>query len=330
MTSRTQFIKTFPLVFSFFLLANNFALSQNHDFSEVDEYAVNFKGKYESPAALAVKLTEPFDSELEKSRAIFMWIAQNIRYDCKKFHKPKSNYVSAASKEELEAKIAAGKAKATEKAFKIKKGVCEDYSQIFKTMCGAAGLEAVVVTGNARDFHKPHRNAHNNPHAWNAVKIDGQWHLLDATWAAGYTDPAVKKFTRKLSTGFFMTDPAWLIQNHFPDDPKWQLLDEPISKKEFPDQPMVNFGQQDYPVLGFSEKIKKVKGKGYDRELRIKLERSPKYFFLTTQRGRAIKFKHVSEDGYEVFRFAGRNVRNIVLFGGEDQQRMGWLAKYEL
>ena len=47
-------------------------------------------------------------------------------------------------------------------------GVCDSYSKAFCLLAKAAGLEVARVT--------------NVVHAWNAVKIDGQWTYLDITW----------------------------------------------------------------------------------------------------------------------------------------------------
>ncbi len=306
------------------------AFAQTNSFEEVDAFAADFKEDFVDVPTLAKQLTEPFETDLEKSRAIFMWIAHNLRYDTRKFHNPKRHHIEARSPQELEAKKAAYREKQIAKAAKYKKGVCEDYSLLFKALCDEAGLEAAYITGNARDFYKPYRSAHNNPHAWNAIKIDGQWYLLDATWAAGHTNPEVTKFTRKISPGFFMTPPAWFAQYHFPDEPKWQLLDQPLDKKSFPNQPMVNFGQNDYPVLDFSKQVADTGGKGFDREFRIKLGNQPKYFMLATRKGKPIKHSRQTEGGYEVFRFSSRGVRDLVVYCGKSQKRMGWLAKYDL
>lgn len=32
-------------------------------------------------------------------------------------------------------------------------------------------------------------------HTWNAVYLDGRWHLLDSTWGSGAVDDSFTKFT---------------------------------------------------------------------------------------------------------------------------------------
>ena len=52
------------------------------------------------------------------------------------------------------------------------KGVCAGYSAAFKLLADAAGLENIVVTGYLDG---------SLPHAWNKVKIDGEWYIIDTT-----------------------------------------------------------------------------------------------------------------------------------------------------
>ena len=52
------------------------------------------------------------------------------------------------------------------------KGVCASYAYSFKVLSDLCGLDAVCVTGYLDG---------NLPHAWNMVKIDGQWYEIDCT-----------------------------------------------------------------------------------------------------------------------------------------------------
>ncbi len=51
-------------------------------------------------------------------------------------------------------------------------GVCASYSSAFKLLCDEAGLECIVVTGYLEGSYS---------HAWNKVKIDGEWQIIDVT-----------------------------------------------------------------------------------------------------------------------------------------------------
>ncbi len=54
--------------------------------------------------------------------------------------------------------------------------VCNGYAQAFQAMAQAAGIDTVIVTGNAWS------GATSGPHAWNRVLVDGQWLTVDVTW----------------------------------------------------------------------------------------------------------------------------------------------------
>lgn len=47
------------------------------------------------------------------------------------------------------------------------KTVCEGYSKAFELLCNAVGIDTVIITSYV--------------HAWNAVKIDNHWYLIDVT-----------------------------------------------------------------------------------------------------------------------------------------------------
>lgn len=51
-------------------------------------------------------------------------------------------------------------------------GVCASYSAGFKLLADAAGLDSIVVTGYLEG---------SLPHAWNKVKVEDQWNIVDST-----------------------------------------------------------------------------------------------------------------------------------------------------
>ena len=76
-------------------------------------------------------------------------------------------------------------------------------------------------------------------HAWNSVKVDGKWILLDATWGAGYVSG--KDFTRrKRHDVWWNVDPYWMLFTHYPDDAKWQLTDVTYSEQDFDKLPRIH------------------------------------------------------------------------------------------
>lgn len=75
-----------------------------------------------------------------------------------------------------------------------KRSVCDGLSKAFVFLCAIEGIDAVRVTGSYMSI----------PHAWNKVKVDGEWYNIDITAdAANYLmDGNVMK--SQLSHGFFL------------------------------------------------------------------------------------------------------------------------------
>ena len=238
--------------FLFILSVQSFA----GDFDRVDKYArsINRSGNYKQ---LARKLTNRFSNEKDKARAIYVWITDNIKYDWTKFQYNLKGggkyYIKGRSKAEISQKRRKIKEKKINNVFRSGKGVCEDYAMLFKAMCDEIGLESIIVNGKIKVNPEkigifPNRSSH----AWNTVKINNKWYLVDATWGAGYVEAGI--FHKKFEDGFFMTDPQIFILNHYPNDPKWQLLDKSVCKKEFADFVFVHFTFFDSNIIDFSPK----------------------------------------------------------------------------
>lgn len=308
-----------------------FPANAQTNYEKADSIAAAFAEPYENVEDLALKLTRTLSTEEEKARVFFMWIAHHIRYDCGKFHKPDKPEFSGRTKEEFLEKVKKWELSEIEKTLKYKKGVCADYSRLYMALSDAVGLEAVVITGNARDFYKPHSSAFGMPHAWNAVRIENEWRLLDATWGAGYTDAEVRKFYRRVSPGFFFTPPDLFLQSHFPNDEKWQLLEKPLSKKDFTDQPLVNYGQIEYRILDFAPGVEMGAGEKNEKQIWLLFENTPKELMVTNRFGSPMKFKRDEVDGKVILSFSVSASGSITVFGGKSlRSRMEWMAKYEL
>ncbi len=180
------------------------------DFSSIDHYVLNLKTKKKlSNDELVAQIIQQSQTKIEKARAIFIWIANNIAYDTSR------------------------KITTKEEALKQGKGVCEAYSGLYKEFCELAGLEVVIIQGDSKQYYyKKPSDLDKGGHAWNAVKSDdGRWVIVDATWGAGHVNNGT--FTRNLSTYWFDPAPEICIFTHFPKEEKWQLLSKPVSRDKF-------------------------------------------------------------------------------------------------
>lgn len=242
------------LFLSFYLVVSS--IGNSNDYARVDEY-VRRLAKSDDYKQMSVNLTRNFTSERDKVRAVFIWITDNIRYDIAKYYnsQAKGGYtrITGRSMEEIEQKRQRIRENKIETTYRTGKGVCDDYSYLFEAMCKAAGIEAVTVTGYGRIYSFDTAMAGKLvSHAWNSVRIDGYWYLLDATWAAGTINHQSGRFNKKLQEGFFLTEPSEFILSHFPDKSQWQLLENPISLGAFSDFPFIHDGYYDYGVSDFS------------------------------------------------------------------------------
>jgi hypothetical protein len=160
------------------------------------------------------------EGDEERARAIYRWITANIDYDVEGF----TNGLIAAG----------GRGRTPEEVLAGRRGVCSEYSALFDRLCQLSGLEAVVISGFGKGsgYSVGSDIPESINHAWNAVKIDGHWKLVDSTWGAGYLDPS-GGFIKKFEEFYFLAPPEDLIWTHLPEDPAWQLLDPTVSREEF-------------------------------------------------------------------------------------------------
>lgn len=138
---------------------------------------------------ILAKIIKPGMTELEKELAIHDFIVLNTKYDEKNLEKntlPPSAY-------NVDGIILDGL------------GVCEGYAQTFKMLLNKVGIEAIVVSS-------PEIN-----HAWNIVKIDGEYYHVDATW----DDPVPDVSGRVLHTFFNVSDRKMLQGKHEWDQGKY-------------------------------------------------------------------------------------------------------------
>jgi transglutaminase-like putative cysteine protease len=122
-----------------------------------------------------------------------------------------------------------------ETVFRTHKSVCAGYAKLLEALGKAAGVEIVYVVGDARTQTS---DLSGQGHAWNGVKVNGQWYLIDPTWDSGYVSRE-KGFTKNYRTEYLMPPPEVIGITHFPKDPAWQLRSNPINQGEFLRQPMM-------------------------------------------------------------------------------------------
>ena len=223
-------------LFLFLLLISFSASAQN--FSKVDKI-IDAYPHFSQVEQLANQIEKDFNTDLDKARATFYWLAKNIRYNLRELYSPrKRGYrFSYATEEEKQQKLQAIKDKLVDDTFARKLGVCEEYAQSFKKVCDLIGVEAAVIKGYVRnDASEIGKIPNSTNHAWNAVKIEGNWLILDATWAAGYEYN--NRWVQDFNDYFFDMPASKMFKTHFPDDSLWVLRFGRIEIEDFYNQPI--------------------------------------------------------------------------------------------
>lgn len=115
--------------------------------------------------------------------------------------------------------------------FSGRQGVCEGYARLLVAFGKVTGDEIVYLTGDVREASGA---AASVSHAWNAVRIEHAWYLVDTTW----DDPTmVGDATPHYRTDYLFIPPNVAIWSHFPDDARWQLLQRRLDRGAFLRQP---------------------------------------------------------------------------------------------
>jgi hypothetical protein len=251
------------------LLVFNFSFAQHRkpDFDAIDRYVQTIS--HPAPDSLAFKLTERWDTDLEKMRAIFSWIAQNIGYKTRTYSSAK-NY-SKASFDPLDTMTIwkTGDEMTAMRILHRRVAVCEGFSRLFKVLCDYAGLKSELVFGYARNGMG--RSGFRCNHTWNVVMIDSVWRPIDVTWASGYINYR-NEYVHEIDENYFLPKPQDFIRDHYPEDLRWALLTTVPFYREFEQSPFRYKCFDKYLFTSFPKKgdIEAAEGDTIRIELKVK------------------------------------------------------------
>ena len=194
-----------------------------HDFSEIDRRAKQLNYSGTSVTELANLLAQNAQTESEKARIIYAWITQHITYDVAAFLDAvnNDNYPDVT----------------VETVLRDRTTICSGYSNLYYALAEAMNLESAIVIGYAKGATPASEKFQDVNHAWNSVRIDGAWYLLDATWGAGSVRD--NEFVPNYKPYYFATAPEEFINNHYPQDEGWQLLNKTYTRAEFDSLPSI-------------------------------------------------------------------------------------------
>ncbi|MFW5769491.1 MAG: transglutaminase domain-containing protein, partial [Spirochaetota bacterium] len=155
-------------------------------------------------------IKENSQSESEAFRYAHDWVAVNVAYDMAVFN---------------------GEAERVDDPYEVisyGKTVCEGYSRLLKLLCEKLGIECEYVLGYVREFEydsseEAEMDGPRPAHAWNAVKLEGRWKLVDVTYNSDIASDE-KNYIPRYSQTYYLIPPEQFIHTHFPMEEKWQLL----------------------------------------------------------------------------------------------------------
>ena len=162
-----------------------------------------------SVASLAKRLAALAPSPLAKARIAYVWTTSHVRY-------------ALTRRPGADATLITGT------------GDCDAHATLYAALCTAMGVECTRVTGCLRFPYAPEPTLASVAkrlgsgqwlvsHAWNAVRIDGRWGLVDTTLGTptGTLEP----------DDYFLPSPDVLATDHVPDDPTRALVQGPSLDK---------------------------------------------------------------------------------------------------
>jgi len=162
---------------------------------------------------VVAKLTANVRDKFLKVKILHDWICYYIAYDADTFFGRERNnqdYISV---------------------IKNKKAVCAGYAALFNELCRLASVESIGINGYSKGYGYDEKKGASIDHAWNAVKINDRWYLLDLTWDAGYLEGSA--FIRSYTTHYLFLDSGLFRYDHLPAENKYQFYAPIMTKEEF-------------------------------------------------------------------------------------------------
>ncbi|WP_233486833.1 transglutaminase domain-containing protein [Zhihengliuella sp. ISTPL4] len=134
----------------------NYRSTAKEDQTQVDKLA---------DEAISAAITEGM-SDTEKVTAINKWIVENMEYDYQALAAIESSFGRLIEDNQRYSDARGG--------LIDKRVICGGYADTFNLLARKAGLESIYVSGIIADS--------GSGHAWNHVKVDGEWKAIDTTW----------------------------------------------------------------------------------------------------------------------------------------------------
>ena len=198
------------------------------------------------PEQLIAYFLEVANTDLEKCRAVYSWIAYNIKYDDVAYNNKTESFTDPFD------------------ILKEQKAMCGGFSALFYFLCSKMNLEVKSVSGYCKGYQfsiSKETNSNAKPtinHGWNFVKINGEWRAFDVTWGSGSaktTPNGLMKSVSKFKDEWFNCSPEEFVFSHYPESQEDLHLEKPISLKTFFNLPEVSMSAFSTGLLDAKETL---------------------------------------------------------------------------
>jgi hypothetical protein len=237
------------LAFVLPIAANASAIqTERSPFNVIDAYMRHCPAASErSIADIATYINRSARTDLEKARAVYVWMTDNVFYNDAGYNA--GLYGDNSAENVLRTRVA----------------VCAGFANLFTEIAIKTGIETVTITGYAKGIGYSEGDQFDGTnHAWNAVKIDGAWRIYDATWGQGAASVDGRgriKSVNKFDEQWFNVDPKHSVFTHLAQFPNENFLAQNISLAEFERLPNFQPKVLQYGFISADELLAQVKTK---------------------------------------------------------------------
>lgn len=265
-----------------FVLWSLTSSGQREDFGAVDFTKADSIAALYSPHslsnlnALTNMLTQSLHTDVEKFRALYKWVCNNIEFDYSLYVAHKKARQKIKDKDEWEQWNKSFTRKALKLLVEDKRTVCTGYAYLLKELAAHANIQCEMIHGYGRTATSSVATGYAN-HSWNAVRLNNKWYLCDPTWSSGAYNSTSMKYEKNFEDGYFLASPSLFIRNHYPIDTTWMLTKENVSQSDFLNRPLIYASAFKYHVENiFPEKMNIELKKGEEMSAKITAQHSLK------------------------------------------------------
>lgn len=240
----------------------SFAFLNAQELDKIDAIVAQYPKSFNASEELAALISNDFDTDKDKARAIYSWITNNVKYDIEAhFSKKKKKRIKYKDKVDKAQKERKARIQIENKALSKHLALSEGYATLYKRLCELTGLYGYIIKGTAKlRTYDIDRIPRMQNYLWNVVQIDKEWFFVDATLGAGTVDYLEKTYQPGFNEKYFFTPPEVFFLNHFPKDQGWLFVEK--TPEDFANLPLFTgeYLKNEFELITPNEGVLDLKG----------------------------------------------------------------------